>query len=398
MEIMTVFIDGLKPDSIKHMDFLSTFSSKGRIKTELGYSNPCHASMYSGVYPNKHLYWFIWKYSPNTSPFKWLNNMGMVKENENIVLKYGAFKLSKMFSSKKATSFFGIQFLPKIPLKVWPNFDLAERKYWTEDSYIDNYPTIFEILRQHGKSFRTVGLEGDLSKSSVLVDKCRPMNPEGQWLYCFIGDIDPMSHKFGQSSPVTIAHLKKIDRILEKKYMDFEKEHSDPCFMLFSDHGHIDVKNEISMQQIFSKYNKRLADYIHFIDANYIRFWFKNSHDEKEVRSILSDLNDLGFILTEKQLQNYRMDMPDNRYGDLIFYLDTPYIFGPSEFYVKSKKFGSRVVSMHGYLPDYAESDGVIISSRGLVRNEIKLEDITPTIISSLGIDVPAYMDGEPIW
>lgn len=43
MEIMTVFIDGLKPESIKHMDFLSTLSSKGRIKTELGVlkSMPC---------------------------------------------------------------------------------------------------------------------------------------------------------------------------------------------------------------------------------------------------------------------------------------------------------------------------------------------------------------------
>lgn len=174
--------------------------------------------MYSGVYPNKHLYWFIWKYSPNTSPFKWLNNMGMLKENENIVFKYGAFRLSKMFSSKKVSSFFGLQFLPKIPLKVWPNFDLAERKYWTEDNYIDNYPTVFEILQQHGKSFRTVGLKGDLSNSSILIDKHRPMNSEGQWLYYFIGDIDPMSHKYGQSSPITIAHLKKIDRILERKY------------------------------------------------------------------------------------------------------------------------------------------------------------------------------------
>jgi len=398
MEIMTVFIDGLKPESIKHMDFMSTFSSKGRIKTELGYSNPCHASMYSGVYPNKHLYWFIWKYSPNTSPFKWLNSMKMMNDSENIILKYGAFKLSKIFSSKKVTSYFGIQFLPKIPLKVWPNFDVTEKKYWTEDNYIKNYPTIFEILRHYEKPFQVVGLKGDLSKSSVLVEKHQPMSTESQWLYYFIGDIDPMSHKYGQNSPVTIAQLKKIDQILERKYKLFENDATDPVFMLFSDHGHINVKKEISMHLIFSKYNKRLADYVHFIDANYIRFWFRSDYEEKEVRNILSDLNDIGFILTEKKLQNYNINMPDNRYGDLVFYLDAPYIFGPSEFYIKSKKFGSRVASMHGYLPDYTESDGVIISNRGIIRNEIKLEDITPTIISGLEIDVPEYMDGEAIW
>jgi len=395
---MNVFIDGLKPESIKYMDFLSTFNSKGRIKTELGYSNPCHASMYSGVYPNKHLYWFIWRYSPNTSPFKWIDNIGFIKETEDVMIKYAAFKLTKMFFSKKVTSFFGIQFLPKIPLKVWSNFDLAEQKYWTENNYIDSYPTLFEILQKHGKSFHVVGLNGDLSHSSDQISKHKPSNEEDQWLYYFIGDIDPMSHKYGQNSSVTINQLKKIDRILEKKYNVFEKECSDPVFMLFSDHGHTTVKNEFNMHNIFSKYHKRLADYIHFIDANYIRFWFRSCKEENEVRGILSALNDIGFILTEKHLQKYQINMPDNRYGDLIFYLDAPNIFGPSEFYIKTKKIGSRVVSMHGYLPDYSESDGVIIASQGFNRSEVKLEDITPTVISSLGIDVPTYMDGKPIW
>jgi len=61
--VLTVFVDGLKPESLEYMEFLDTFENKMRIRPELGYSNSCHASMYTGVHPNKHLKWFIWKYS-----------------------------------------------------------------------------------------------------------------------------------------------------------------------------------------------------------------------------------------------------------------------------------------------------------------------------------------------
>ena len=72
MKVLTVFIDGLKPESVEeYMPFLNTFG-KRRVETDLGYSVTCHATMYSGVYPNKHLRWFLWKYSPETSPFKWI--------------------------------------------------------------------------------------------------------------------------------------------------------------------------------------------------------------------------------------------------------------------------------------------------------------------------------------
>ena len=60
--VLTVFIDGLKPENIEHMPFLNSFSNKKKIKTEFGYSPTCYASMFTGVKPNKHLVWFTWKW------------------------------------------------------------------------------------------------------------------------------------------------------------------------------------------------------------------------------------------------------------------------------------------------------------------------------------------------
>ena len=91
--------------------------------------------------------------------------------------------------------------------------------------------------------------------------------------------------------------------------------------------------------------------------------------------------------------------MPDNRYGDLIFYLDTPYIFDHGKLVVMGKQRNVSPVSMHGYLPDHSESDGVFISNKEVINEtHIKLEDITPTILDVFDVKKSDYMDGTIVW
>ncbi len=70
--LLTIFIDGLHPDSLAQMPFLESLPHQRRIHTELGYSITCHATMYSGVRPDRHLLWFVWQRTEQGSPFKWL--------------------------------------------------------------------------------------------------------------------------------------------------------------------------------------------------------------------------------------------------------------------------------------------------------------------------------------
>jgi len=397
--LLTVFVDGLKPESLEHMEFLDTFENKRRIKTELGYSNPCHASMYSGVYPNKHLCWFIWKYSPETSPFKWIGKLKLYRFPHNIYTKYLCYKISKIFNSRKVTSYYGIPFLWRIPINNWHYFDVAEKKFWSEPGYIENYPTIFEILKENNIAYEIVGMSRNPAQSSIEVAKHDLVTSKSLWIYYFIGDIDPLSHRYGQDSPQTIERLKRIDNIVEIKYKELEKKDEEACFLFFSDHGHIKVKGEVNLYSHFRSCGESLKDYIHFIDSNYARFWFRNEKERRNVERVLSELDDKGFILTNELLQKYHVDMPDNRYGDLIFYLDVPYVFSHGEVYVLGKRMSVKNVSMHGYLPDYPESDGVLVTSSRLKGNKlIKLEDITPSILYMFNIATPNYMDGEIIW
>jgi len=120
--VLTVFIDGLKPESLKHMKFVSSFNVR-RIKTELiNYSNTCHASMYTGVYPSKHQIQFIWKFSPETSPFNLLKRLGIHKFPHNLYSKFMAYAVISLLS-KKRIILHGFRSLAKQPLSRWSLFD-----------------------------------------------------------------------------------------------------------------------------------------------------------------------------------------------------------------------------------------------------------------------------------
>lgn len=394
MRMLTVFIDGLKPESIEYMPFLSTFSVKKRVKTELGYSITCHASMYSGVFPNKHLRWFTWQYSPSTSPFRWTKILGM-RRLDNLCVKYACYKFSRFFNTN--SSYFGLPFLVYTPLKYWSQFDVSEKKFWSEPGFLDNYPTIFDVLKSNKIPSEIVGMvRKNACESSWIVGK-HNFNKIKPWTYLFIGDVDPLSHKYGQDSCKTRNRLREIDAIIEEKYKIFVRKLDDFYFMLFSDHGHIELKGRVNLKTIFNTRGKQLDDYIHFIDANYARFWFRNEKERNEASEILSEIEE-GFILTEEHFKKYHVNMPDNRYGDLIFYLDAPYIFDKGTISVIGTKFSESDVSMHGYLPEHPDSDGVFISNKKIKSEMIQLVDVMPSILYVLGLKVPDYVDGKVIW
>ncbi len=75
-------------------------------------------------------------------------------------------------------------------------------------------------------------------------------------------------------------------------------------------------------------------------------------------------------------------------------YLDKPAMFAKTIW-----GFGRKQKSMHGYLPDHPGSDGVFIGNRPLIEGaHVELVDVLPTLLNSLGLPVPAHVDGKVLW
>ena len=144
---------------------------------------------------------------------------------------------------------------------------------------------------------------------------------------------------------------------------------------------------------MFRRQGSELNRFIHLIESNYARFWFRNDRERAIVERILGTLEG-GFTLTNEHYQRYQLEMPDNRYGDLVFYLDAPAIFSKTIW-----GFSRHQRSMHGYLPEHPGSDGVFVSQRSLVEGtHVELVDVLPTILSSLGKPIPDYTEGRSLW
>jgi len=389
--VITFFFDALKPESLEVMPFLNSFAHKRRIRSELGYSVACHPSMYSGVHPNKHGQWFVWKYDPQTSPFAWARPFKYAGLLDTLPTRYFLHKYTRQFR-KKNTAWFGVPLLVNLPLRYWPLFDVVEDRAWDEPGYLTDYPTIFDLLRRRGVGFEIVGMAKGPGDEFVKIGPHR-FGEISPWTYFFFGSIDGYSHRHGQGADITRERMRRLDRLVADRLEEYSRRVPDYDVFVFSDHGHVPVKKRVDLHGFFRRHGRNINGFVNLVEANYARFWFRTDKERAVVERILGALEG-GFVLTPELLRRYHVDMPDSRYGDLVFYLDRPAVFSKTIW-----GFSRHQKSMHGYLPDYAESDGVFLSQRPLAGgSHVDLVDVLPTVLDSLGLSVPDYVDGKAAW
>ena len=99
----------------------------------------------------------------------------------------------------------------------------------------------------------------------------------------------------------------------------------------------------------------------------------------------------MASCLQDADLATYHSEMPDNRFGDLVFYLDLGSAFSPTSF-----GFGKKEISLHGYLPCYPDLDGIFVANRSIATEApVELVDILPSLLSLLGLPIPTHVEGR---
>ena len=389
--VISVFFDGLKPESLSVMPFLNALPHQRRLETVLGYSVTCHASMYTGVYPDRHGLWFLWQRSPQTSPFRWITRLPLLTHLDCLPVWMLVHRLTARRTH--LTAYWGIPRLYNLPLRYWPNIDVAEKRYWDEDGYLEGCPTIFERLRQANLSYEVVGMVPHVIDTSRLVAEHR-FTEVHPWHYLFIGDVDALTHHATQTAPEVLDKLRQFDQIVADRCAEMERLAGGYELVVWSDHGHVPLQQKIDLYALFRQSGDRLSHYMHIIDTNFARFWFRDDRERQQVTAILEKIPN-GFVLSPADMQHEHVTMPDNRYGDLIFYLDAGSAFSRTIF-----GFGLRQKSIHGYLPSHPDCDGVFLSTAPIAPavERVRLVDIQPSLLALLGQPIPSGLDGRVIW
>ena len=381
--VLVYFMDGLKIEMAKkYMPTISAMNLKP-LKSDFGYSCACHATMYTSRNIDEHNTWFVWKKGDN-SPYKFVYKIPYLKYLNCIPVKAVVENLARKLN--KNTSFSGIPMLVNLPLKYWSMFQPCEDKFWTDDSYLGDTPTLFKILKQNKIKNSIVGLSkgGDVFAEESKVDY-----QNDEFVYYFLGEVDSYMHKYGENSKESIDYLKKVDDFIHNTYEKAKLSGRSVTVICYSDHGHIDVEKKIDVNDYFKKYGLDVKKYIQLTESTFIRFWFRNDSERREVEKVLGDMekSGLGFVITDEYKKKYGLCFNSDEHGELIFHLSAPNIFTNTIW-----GFGKTIKSMHGYLPDLEKHYGIFASDKKIIDKDfIYLRDILPSILEKLGVEYGKY-------
>lgn len=387
--VLVYFMDGVKYDMMKeHMPFLASVNSMPVI-SEFGYSCACHATMYTSRYIEEHKTWFIWKRGDH-SPYKWIEYVPGLKYINFLPLKLVLGKLTRKFS--RNTSYSGVSCLVNLPLKYWPLFEPCDDVMWDDPKWKEDIPNLFSILRKEKVPHKVVALHRGTQADDVFKEECQVDYRNDEVVYYFIGYTDNVMHTHGEKGEEAQRYLTKVDSFIKETYEKARNVHEDVTIIAFSDHGHIDVEEpKIDINSFFRQAGLNVNSYVHLIESNYARFWFRNDKERSEVAAILQKMQEekMGFILDDAGMEAYHLRVDPKEHGELIFYLDAP-----REFTKTIWGFGHSVKSGHGFEPTLPKHYGIFCSNKALAgdRECAYLTDVLPTILAQANLSREGYL------
>lgn len=381
--VLLFFMDGVKYDMMKqHMPFLASMHSKPLL-SEFGYSCACHATMYTSRYVEEHNTWFIWKRGED-SPYKWINYIPGLKYINFLPLKLMIGKITRFFS--KNTSYSGVSCLVNLPLKYWPLFTPCDKVMWNDPEWKPELPNLFTILDKKAVNKRIIALHRGTRADDAFREESQVNYEKDEFVYYFIGYTDNTMHAYGEQGPEAGKYLAEVDAFIQKTVEKAKSIREDVSVLAFSDHGHIDLQQPyIDINEYFKARGSCVNKFIHLIESNYARFWFRDEVEKEFVKSVIDDMQKagLGFVIDQDYKDRYHLNVDPNAHGELIFYLQAP-----SEFTKTIWGFGHSVKSGHGFEPTIPKHYGFFCADKPLAENRefAYLTDVLPTVLQQLGI------------
>lgn len=387
--VLLYFMDGVKFDMMKkYMPFLSSLNTKPLI-SEFGYSCACHATMYTSRYIEEHKTWFIWKRGDH-SPYRWINCIPGLKYMNFLPLKLALGKITRKLSHN--SSYSGVSCLVNLPLKYWPLFEPCDDVMWNDPDWKSEMPNMFSIMRDNKVKHDIIALHRGTGADDVFTEEKLADYKNDDFIYFFIGYTDNIMHTYGENGEEAHKYLDKVDAFIRKTYEKACKYHDDVTVIAYSDHGHIDLKAPyIDINDYFRAEGLKVNHYIHLIESNYARFWFRNEEERREVNKVIKRLESegLGFALDDKYRKMYHLRLDPREHGELIFYLAAPH-----EFTKTIWGFGHSVKSGHGFEPTLPKHYGIFCSDKPLAKDRefACLTDVLPSVMKQMGIERKGYV------
>ncbi len=369
------------------------------------YTYPCHATIMTGCYPDKHGIYHNEIFNPYGDRSAWFWFADSIKRPTiiDVAKKYGLTTSTVAF-----------------PVQGGNNADYSIAEIWEDDKDKDpsnlfkraNSAKVGHIFEKnkHLLNWQKTP-EYDYFASACAMDIIKEFKPNLMFIH--FSYLDHQRHNLGASTDKVLHAIDFIDdrvgeiikAVSDSGYID------NTDFIILGDHGHIDVKSIFNI-------NKLLLDKGLFAldEHGNVKSWRMFAHSVSFSAQIY--LNNINVSAAERILDEIREEYPLyiervlNKFeAKEIYHLAGPFEFvvEPQTHVVIGQGFDCALVeepkqgglSSHGFSPEKGPNPPFIIFGRdannGIVIENAKLVDEAPTILSLFNLEMPDGIDGKPI-
>ena len=373
---IVTFIDALGWEVLRERQFMENeLPFRRPLRSVLGFSSACVPSILTGRLPRDHGHWSFFYKSKGKSPLRrlrWLRwlpsrltDRGRVRA---IISRYVA----------RFLGYTGYFQLYNIPFKDIDRFDYCEKRDLFSAGGINNGRNIFERLDLAGVPFHVSDWRNSESAnlSSLKTDI---EDREIEFAFLYMAAMDSLLHQVGKESSQVDEKLVWYEQQLRDVLATARQHYEEVRLFICSDHGmatvhtHTDLMSKIEGLPL--SYGR---DYIATYDSTMARFWFENAEAETKIREFLGNVDE-GRILSEDELEALGCNFDGDQYGELIFLLDPGVIIVPCHMGTKP------ITGMHGYHPDHADSNAVLLSNVTPPGDPRAITDVFGLILAEVG-------------
>lgn len=375
---------------------------------------PCHVTMMTGTYPNKHGVTSNFPFVMNESPMPWNWYADIIRSKD-------IFTACKEKGLTTATVFWPVTCNHKDIDYMIPEF---------------NKPMPVEMLEE---AFTKVGCDEDMlaiiKKNLVFLEEFRHPYTDEFIIHCACdilrqkqpdvllihpGNIDAARHAHGVFNEKVNKEIRSTDRFIQM-LMGVQEElglAENTNFVLTSDHGQMDIQRIMNLNVMLAEYGfidvdseGMITDWRAYCHSNGLSalIYLKNPHDEavkNRVFQLLRWMKKEGVygisevFTTEDMNEKYALD------GDFSFVVESDGYtsFGAGVKVPLVQTFGDMDYrygrASHGYLPEKGPQPVFVVKGPAFAENVIieqaELVDEAPTYARILGVELPDA-DGSPI-
>ena len=349
-----LFIDALGWKIVNDHKFLTELlPERKKINMQFGYSSSAIPTILSGKTPSEHGHLGLFRFAPETSPFKAFSRLAWLFKPESFWNR-GRVRhhLSKLL--KKVYGFTGYFQLYRMPVWKLQFVDYCEKRDLFVAGGMENIANLHDTLSGKGVDFHISDWHLSDDKNYIAAEKA--IEDGKNFLFVYTASFDGVLHDKISDVPAITAKLDEIRRQIDHLYRKAEEYAENVHFTVISDHGMTPLAGTVNIMDAVEKSGLVFGkDYGACFDSTMARFYYLNEKAEPVISGLMKKFP--GHFLSKEEESKYGIYRTDRIFGDAIFLLDAGIQIVPSD-------MGDKPLNgMHGFAPENEHSFAMILSN-----------------------------------